>query len=169
MLLLGGCSARPLLSEKGYTTHVLRADLEAWAAGQADAAIAATGLREGWMQELADPPRSWEAERAEVLVRAGTELCRMTPEEPRPRRIVLTLYHEGVEDYLEVAERVRVFWLSEGWEVRDVVRPEDVAPPPYLLFRADRIDGTGVAFRASERVFHLTLFSACSDNATVRR
>ena len=40
MLLLGGCSARPLLSEKGYTTHVLRADLEAWAAGQADAAIA---------------------------------------------------------------------------------------------------------------------------------
>ena len=90
----------------------------------------------------------------------------MTPDPPRPKRLILALQHEGSSDYLEIAERVRAFWLSEGWEVRDVIVPQPTAKAPYLLFRADRIDGTGVSFRAAERVLHLTVFSVCSENAT---
>lgn len=170
ILALGGCQSKPLVSEIAEWGYEDRFALQDWTGEQADAAIAATGLPEGWAQEDSDPPRYWETERMLALVKAPSEYCRFGgPGEPRPERLQLSLRHEGLPEHLEIAEKVRELWIADGWDVIDVVRPQDVAEYPYLLFRADKPDGRGLAFRASERVFYLTVLSACSDDVSMAR
>lgn len=169
LCLLTSCSTKPLVSAKGYVTHAFRADLEAWVAGEADSVIEASGIQEGWLQQFSDPPLYWGVDRNEVLSRTDIRDCLLTSGDmPRAMRLQLALEHEGSPDYMVVVEQIRALWVSAGWDVRDVVRPQDVPQSPYVLFRADRVDGTGVMLKADERVFRLTLFSACSDNATSR-
>ncbi len=166
--LLSGCVHEvPLVSNEtrirmsGDTLE----EQQAWLGEQADAAIAASGVPEGWHERgyYVEDNLDWAADgenRRQILYSKLPQFCGGT----RAGRLDLGLNNDVVlENPLAVADRVRAFWEAEGWVVSEVL--------PVLEgerdLRADREDGALLGFTATPDGLLIEIYTSCSADASV--
>lgn len=161
-LLLTGCVKEvPLVSKTSVTTNVTLEEQWAWMEEELDRSTAGSGVPDGWYKHFESQQVPWDADPANRKIIIKSLLprgCGMGGQ------LVELLLNEDVSDPFGVAERMRTFWESEGWTVTDIY-PEP--NPDEVYFRADREDGAGLSFRASERGLALMVLTSCSVNNTV--
>lgn len=161
---LSGCIQEvPVVSrESGNpTTNMTLDEQRAWVAAQFDEAVDATGVSEGWHWG-SDTVVSWDANAEHRETILGSWFPRSCS---AGGKLVESLrFKDTVADPAATAAAVRAFWESEGWVVTDV-REDAANRDPYI--RADREDGAGLGFQASDLGMSLTATSACSVNNTV--
>lgn len=143
------------------TTNMTLDEQRAWVGAQFDAAIAASGVPDGW-HSIYSREVLWAEGRPEDRDR--------TLNSSFPRncglggRLDESLKNLDADDPLAAAQRVRAFWEGEGWTVTDIWSDPSPEEPH---FRADREDGALMGFQASVDGMSLSVYSACSVNDTV--
>lgn len=155
-----------------YWGYEPRSELEDWAAVEIDVAIDATGIGvDGWALRQDELSLFWDTDRELVLRNASTSPCHVDGNIGiRPRQLQFTIRHDGRPNAFAIAEYVRARWMSEGWVVKDIVRPEDMpeAEFPYIYIRADREgERAGLAFRANVNMLAIEIYSACSEDSSM--
>ncbi|WP_336661232.1 hypothetical protein [Leucobacter sp. USHLN154] len=160
--MLSSCMQEvPIVSSEpgNQTTNMTLDEQREWVGEQFDAAIAASGVAEGWY-DIYDKNVLWARDRPEDRTRTLNSLF------PRDcgsgGRLDESLKNMSAEDPLAAAAAVHSFWESEGWAVSDIRSYES---DPY--FRADGEDGAQLAFQASKEGMSLEVATACSVNNTV--
>lgn len=163
VLFLAGCMKEvPIVSTEKATTVMTLDEQREWVEDQLDAGVDATGVSEGWYWGSATKiPWSDRPEgRERILGSWFPGGC-----DGHAGQLDASIrIKDGVEDPAGVAARLRAFWEAEGWVVTDV-RSNASERDPY--FRADREDGAGLSFQASEKGMSLSVYSACSSHNTV--
>ena len=141
------------------TTNMTLDEQREWVGEQFDAAIAASGVSEGWY-DIYNQNVYWAHDRQEDR---GRILNSMFPRDcGSGGRLDESLKNTSAEDSIAAAARVRAFWESEGWAVSNIRSYES---DPY--FRADGEDGAQMAFQASPEGMSLEVATACSVHGTV--
>ncbi|GAA2189985.1 hypothetical protein GCM10009786_25460 [Leucobacter alluvii] len=161
-MMLSSCMQEvPIVSSEpgNQTTNMTLDEQREWVGEQFDAAIAASGVAEGWY-DIYNNDVLWARDRPEDRARTLNSLF------PRDcgsgGRLDESLKNLSADDPLAAAAAVRSFWESEGWAVSDIRSYES---DPY--FRADGEDGAQLAFQASKEGMSLEVATACSVNNTV--
>ena len=165
MVSLMGCVQEvPLVSEPRTTSVETLDEQLAWVEEQADAAIAAAEVPEGWYWGGSGVPEIlWTGENADREPVRGS-LLPVSCGGSRAGRLYLGLRNaDQRSDSFVVADRVRAFWESEGWTVTDVTPPTDEEQD----FRADRPDGALLGFTAAEDWLVISVHTSCSGHDTV--
>lgn len=162
VMMLSSCMQEvPIVSSEpgNQTTNMTLDEQREWVGEQFDAAIAASGVAEGWY-DIYNNDVLWARDRPEDRARTLNSLF------PRDcgsgGRLDESLKNLSADDPLAAAAAVRSFWESEGWAVSDIRSYES---DPY--FRADGEDGAQLAFQASKEGMSLEVATACSVNNTV--
>lgn len=166
--LLGGCSAKPVVSDSKTWGNATLEEQRNWINQQADTAIEVLGQSDGWWEF--DPSYPWPQDRESIMEDAPTKSCRPNSGGEQPGQLSLRLRNETFTDPFAAAERVKQYWISEGWEVTNVLEPGDdetATVDRIEYFRADRADGSGLALKAHERLVVLIIDTACSNDGTV--
>ena len=127
-----------------------------------DAAIAASGLADGWRFGYGPDAEEWNAA-TEEFIGAG---CTTQPGN-RGQRFQVDLYHEPGDDPVAFATKMAEFWESQGFTV-SVVAGVDLGPRHLTHFRADRADGSlHAAVMAHTTSFNLSVYSECSTDPSL--
>lgn len=160
---LTGCTQEvPIVSKESRATIMTLDEQRIWVGEQFDAAILASEVPDGWRHSSSSEVRwadDYPEDRAKTLNSLLPRGCDGTA-----GRLDVTLINNDAPDPFAVAERVRVFWESEGWTVADI---RDYAPEGDPYFRADREDGAFLSLEAQEGGVALSVRSACSSHNTV--
>ncbi|MDI6023939.1 hypothetical protein QBL02_10330 [Leucobacter sp. UT-8R-CII-1-4] len=140
-------------------------DQRSWVTEQADAAISATGISEGWHERgyLPEDDISWSTvatDRQRIIRGLVTAQCSGT----NSGLLDLGLNNDiQLDSFAQIVDQVRDFWQGEGWTITNVIPPNE----EELYIRADREDGAVLAFNATARGMLLEVASSCSVNSTV--
>jgi hypothetical protein len=160
-LTLGGCTmTTPADPGPQKTGQQLRAQLIA----DATAAIAASGLPDGWAYDSVPEATPWNPETGEFL---GSS-CSTSSGETR-QRFAVPLYHAPVGDPVAFANRMGAYWAELGYTVSTVI-PTITAPGGnhFTQIRADRDDGTLAAgVVGQDALFVLDTYTECSTDPTL--
>ncbi len=158
--MLSSCMQEvPIVSNEpgNPTTNMTLEEQRDWVGEQFDAAIAASGVADGWFKSRPTIPWSKAAiDRDGVLNMSFPRDCGLGG------RLIVSLKNLSADDPIAAAAKVRAFWESEGWAVSNIRSYES---DPY--FRADGEDGAQMAFQASPEGMSLEVVTACSVNNTV--
>ena len=169
MIIMVGLSACvqevPLVSESAITSVETLDEQRVWLEQQADAAIAASEIPEGWYDHGYIPEDNvpWSAlrEDRDLIIRP------IAPIECGGRgtgRLDLGLNNDiAVPDIAVVADRMRAAWTAEGWTVSDVTDPS----PGRVYFRADRADGAIMGFTATPEGLAIEISGTCSAHVSM--
>ena len=155
----------PLVSESAVTSVETLDEQRAWLEEQADAAIAASEIPEGWHQRghLPEENVPWSAlpeDRARVIGRLSPIECggRGTGS------LDLGLNNDiAVPDITVVADRMRAAWTAEGWTVSDITDPS----PEEIYLGADRADGAMLGFTATPEGLAIEIYGTCSAHVSL--
>ena len=127
-----------------------------------NAAIAASGLPDGWAFDFGPDAEQWNPP-TEEFIGAG---CTTQPGE-EGQRFQVTLYHQPVGDPVAFAQKMGAFWKGQGYEVT-AVGDIDRGSEHDTEFRADRRDGSLHAAVTSHTVsFNLSVYSECSTDPSL--
>ena len=158
--MLSSCMQEvPIVSNEpgNRTTNMTLGEQREWVAEQFDAAIAASGVADGWFRSRPTIPWSDKGiDRDGVLNMLFPFDC------GSGGRLIVSLMNTSSEDPIAASENVRAFWESEGWAVSNIRSYES---DPY--FRADGEDGAQLAFMATAEHMSLEVVTSCSVHATV--
>ena len=169
LVLLLGLSACvqevPLVSESAVTSVETLDEQRAWLEEQADAAIAASEIPEGWYDHGYIPednvPWSSLREDRDLIIRP------IAPIECGGRgtgRLDLGLNNDiAVPDITVVADRMRAAWTAEGWTVSDITDPS----PEEIYLGGDRADGAMLGFRATPDLLLIEISGTCSAHVSM--
>ena len=163
--LLTSCAQEvPLVTQSTTLTNDTLSEQRVWLAEEADKAIAASGVPDGWHERLYDRPSyPWTGpseERDRYVEGIFPRECAGS----NSGRLNFGLNNDVVlENPFLVADRVRDFWEAEGWTTSDVTPPNDYE----VYFRADREDGAILGFTASEQGLLVEVMTSCSVNESV--
>lgn len=142
------------------TGQQLRSELIA----DANAAIAASGLPDGWAYDSLPGAAPWDPDTDEFL---GVS-C--TVGDSR-QRFALGLFHDPVGDPVAFVHRMGDYWKDQGYIVSSV--GDDVTGPVGARSshnRADRADGSLAAgASAQNKYFVLRIYTECSTDPTLGR
>ena len=155
----------PLVSESAITSVETLDEQRVWLEQQADAAIAASEIPEGWHQRghLPEENVPWSAlpeDRARVIGRLSPIECggRGTG------RLDLGLNNDiAVPDITVVADRMRAAWTAAGWTVSDITDPS----PERIYLGGDRADGAMLGFKATPEGLLIAIYGTCSAHASM--
>ncbi|WP_295119494.1 hypothetical protein [uncultured Leifsonia sp.] len=129
-----------------------------------NAAIAASGLPDGWGFDLGEDAEQWNPA-TEEFIGAG---CTTTPG-TRGQLFEVNLYHAPGGDPVAFATMMGEFWESQGYAV-SVVGGVDLGVEHTTDLRADRPDGSLYAgVTASTISFNLSIYSECSADPSLRK
>ena len=160
---LSGClSENPIVTTGRATTNMTLEEVQSWVAWQFDDAVRASGQEDGW-KDIYALETPW------LLERGPEQLSLINVWLPERcgdlgGRLAEQLRNREARDPLAMAERVRAFWESNGWQVSEVMSKPDPEAP---RFRADREDGALLGFAVVPGGVSLEVISACSANNTV--
>ena len=160
--MLASCTQEvPIVSNEreNPTTNMTLMEQREWVGEQFDAAIAASGVSEGWF-DIYDQNVLWAHDRPDD--RAMTLNSLFPRDCGSGGRLIVSLLNTNSEDSIAASQKVRTFWESEGWAVSNIRSYES---DPY--FRADSGDGAQLAFMATSDHMSLEVVTACSVHATV--
>ncbi|MFE4950876.1 hypothetical protein ACFQ9V_12310 [Leifsonia sp. NPDC056665] len=158
-LTLGGC-AMTTPSDPGpqKTGQQLRAELIA----DANAAIAASGLPDGWAYDSLPGADPWNPRTDEFLGAACTV-------GDSRQLLMVDLMHEPVGDPIEFVHRMGDYWKDQGYIVSPV--GDDVIEPigdRFSHYRADRPEGSLAASAVAQtKYFVLHIYTECSSDPTL--
>lgn len=154
----------PLVSKPKVMTGESFEEQLVWIERQADAAIDALGIPDGWYWAGGDFPEFlWSGKSADRSPILGSILpLECGGPESANLRLILKNVNER-DDYLEVADRMQAFLESEGWIVSNVMPPTD----RERNFRADREDGALIGFIAMRDGLSIAIYSSCSMHGTM--
>ena len=155
----------PLVSESPITSAETLDEQRVWLEQQADAAIAASEIPEGWHQRghLPEENVPWSAlrEDRDLIIRP------IAPIECGGRgtgRLDLGLNNDiAVPDITVVADRMRAAWTAEGWTVSDITDPS----PEEIYLGGDRADGAMLGFRATPDLLLIEIYGTCSAHVSM--
>ena len=152
------------MTESMKLTNDTLSEQRVWLAAEADKAIAASGVPDGWHERLYDRPSYPWTGPSEERDRYIEGIFPMECAGSNSGRLDIGLNNDVVlEDPFSVADRVRSFWEAEGWVTSDVTPPND----SEVYFRADREDGAILGFTASEKGLLIQVMTSCSANESV--
>jgi hypothetical protein len=168
--ILGGCGTVPIVSGEQQVNQASLEEQQDWVETQVDEALAVLGPPEGWWE--ADRSFQWPRDRKMLIDAAATETCRPSHGGYQPGQLVFELHHDSFGDPAAAAARLRVHWAAEGWVVSNITDPQystdlQDSTDRRFGFRADREDGSMLAFDGNEIFVRLGVFSSCSENVTV--
>lgn len=158
-LTLGGCTMiTPPDPRPQKTGQQLRAELIA----DADAAIAGSGLPDGWAYDSLPGAAPWDPDTDEFLGAACTVGS-------SSQLFQVMLIHDPVGDPIEFVHRMGDFWKDQGYIVSSV--GDDVTGPVgdrQADNRADRADGSLAAGASAQtKYFVLHIYTECSSDPTL--
>lgn len=164
-VLVAGCVQEvPLVSEPRAMSGDTLDEQLTWVEQQADAAIAAAGVTDGWYWGGNGIPEFSWTDNADGREPVRGSLLPTGCGHSGGGQLYLGLKNvAGLSDPSSVADRVRAFWESEGWTVADVTPPTDEEQD----FRADRPDGALLGFTASTTGMVISVHTSCSVHDTV--
>lgn len=155
----------PLVSETTPLSNETIDEQRAWVEEEADAAVIASGIADGWHQRGHVPEENiaWsglQEDRSQVIGRLSPIECSGAG----TGALNLGLNNDtAVEDATAIADGMRAFWESEGWTISDITPPSS----NEVYFRADREDGAILGFRATPTGLLIRVTSTCSAHASV--
>lgn len=131
---------------------------------EASAAIAASGLPDGWAYDAVPEATPWNPETGEFL---GSS-CSTSKGETR-QRFDAMLFHAPVGDPVEFVNMMGDYWAEQGYIVSNVGDPY-IGPDgdSFAENRADRLDGSLAAgATAQNKYFIIEIFTECSTDPTL--
>lgn len=158
--MLTSCTGAPMTDEK-TSEHATLEDLRGWVAAEVDSISSLTGLESNWRM-LLDLSLRWDEDRDRIFELSHLPRCSMGGQ-TNPAAVQIDLLSDPLDtDPLELAERVRDQWESDGWGITQI-------GPGY--YRADREDRAMMTVEGAEgaggKLLALTVQSACSSDPTV--
>ncbi|GAB2565803.1 hypothetical protein [Leucobacter ruminantium] len=162
-LLVTGClQEKPIVSMPGGTSNMTLTEQREWVAEQLDAAVAASGVADGWY-DIYWQDVYWAEDRPddrELLFGAWL------PNEcgGNSGRLDVSLKNMSSEDPLAATARVRAFWEAEELPVRDLYETHNDTEPYFIV---DFEDGGTFSMQASSEGMSISAHTACSVNNTV--
>ncbi|GAB3583139.1 hypothetical protein GCM10027406_27140 [Leifsonia lichenia] len=161
-LTLGGCAmTTPPDPAPQKTGQQLRTQIIA----DTVAAIAASGIPDGWTLGPQPGARAWDPDAKEFI----GATCSTMADGTRTQRFDVNLYHAPVGDPVAFANMMGDYWRDQGYIVSTVI-PTITSPGGnhYTQIRADRADGTLAAgVVGQDKLFVLKSYSECSTDPTL--
>ena len=161
--MLMSCTGAPVTEETDEmpSEHATLEELRDWVGAEVDLVSDLTGLESSWRM-LLDLDLRWAADRAEIFERSHLPRCSLGGG-TNPAAVQIDLLSDPLDtDPLELAERVRDQWESDGWDITQI-------GPGY--YRADREDRAMMTVEGAEgaggKLLALTVQSACSSDPSV--
>lgn len=163
LLFTAGCvQEKPIVSMPGGTNSMTLEEQREWVAKQLDAAVAASEVPDGWYDTYWRDVY-WAQNRPEdreMLMEAWfPNSCG-----DNAGRLDMSLKNMENADPLAATARVRAFWESEGYPVRDLYATHNDTEPYFIV---DFEDGGTFSMQAGATGMTMSVHTACAAGAMV--